>query len=150
LLAVAIRDEEIDMRRQVLLVSFQPQAAPPSGDPPAFDVKSGPGTVTLLAGDDEGVPSEISYESHVTMTGGTTFVEDGTITVDGGGLGVTTAGTGLIEPSDEDGTLRGSVIWNVVGSGRWSGVTGLVTSNFEVDAGSGSALEHQVLRLFLP
>jgi hypothetical protein len=44
------------MRRQVLLMSFQPQATPPEGNPPAFDVKSGPGTVTLLDGDDQASP----------------------------------------------------------------------------------------------
>jgi hypothetical protein len=142
-------DEEVDVRRQILLVSFQPQATPPSGDPPAFDVKSGPGTVTLLSGDDQGVPTEISYETHVQMTGETTFVEDGTITVDGGGLRVTTVGTGVIEPSPEEGTLRGSVIWDLTGTGRLSGTTGLLTSNFEFTPEQGTAFEHQVLRLFL-
>ena len=138
------------MRRQILLVSFQPQATSPTGDPPAFDVKSGPGTVTLLGGDEQGVPAEISYETRVTMTGETTFTEDGTITVDGGGLQVSTVGSGVIEPSAEEGTLRGSVIWDVVGSGRWSGATGLLTSNFELRPEQETATEHQVLRLFLP
>jgi hypothetical protein len=143
-------DEELDVRRQILLVSFAPEATPPTGEPPALDVKSGPGTVTLLAGDDQGVPTEISYETHVTMTGETTFVEDGTITVDGGVLEVGTAGAGVIEPSPEEGTLRGSVIWNVVGSGRLRGATGLLTSNFEFRPAQGDAHEHRVLRLFLP
>jgi hypothetical protein len=143
-------DEERDVRRQILLVSFQPQATSPTGDPPSFDVKSGPGTVTLLAGDRQGVPTEISYETHVAMTGETTFTEDGTITVDGGGLRVSTVGAGVIEQSAEEGTLRGSVIWNVVGSGRWSCATGLLTSNFEFRPEQGTATEHQVLRLFLP
>jgi hypothetical protein len=137
------------MRRQVLLVSFQPQATAPTGEPPAFDVKSGPGTVTLVDGAESGVPTEISYETHVTMTGETSFVEEGTITVDGGGLQVTTVGAGVIEPSPEEGTLRGSVIWNVTGTGRWSDASGLLTSNFEFRPEQGTGLEHQVLRLFL-
>jgi len=137
------------MRRQVLLMSFQPQATPPEGNPPAFDVKSGPGTVTLLDGDDQGVPTEASYETHVTMTGETTFVEDGVITVDGGELQISTVGAGVIEPSAEAGTLRGSVIWQTVGAGRLEGATGLVTSNFEFRPEQGTASEHQVLRLFL-
>jgi hypothetical protein len=137
------------MRRQVLLVSFQPQATSPEGNPPAFDVKSGPGTVTLLDGDDQGVPTEASYETHVTMTGETTFLEDGVITVDGGELRISTVGTGVIEPSSEEGTLRGSVIWDAVGAGRLEGATGLVTSNFEFRPEQGTASEHQVLRLFL-
>ena len=138
------------MRRLILLLSFQPQANPPSGEPPAFDVKSGPGTVTLLGGDDGSVPTEASYETHVQMTGETTFVEDGEITVDGGALRVSTVGAGVIEPSTEEGTLRGSVIWSVLGSGRMDGVTGLVTSNFEFNPEQGTAQEHQVLRLFRP
>jgi hypothetical protein len=138
------------MRRQTLLVSFQPQATAPQGDPPAFDVKSGPGTVTRLGGDESGGPTEASYETHVTMTGETTFVEDGVITFDGGGLRVSTVGVGVIEPSPEEGTLRGSVIWTVEGTGRWNGATGLVTSNFEFQPELGTAQEHQVVRLFLP
>ncbi len=138
------------MPRQTLLLSFQPQATPPEGDPPAFDVKSGPGTVTHLGGDDQGVPTEASYETHVTMTGETTFVEDGMITIDGGGLRLSTVGAGVIEPSPEEGTMRGSVIWNAIGTGRWDGATGLLTSNFEFRPQQGNAQEHQVLRLFLP
>ena len=65
------------MRRQTLLIRYEPQATPPAGDPPSFDVTSGPGTVTLLEGDDTGVPTEASYQTHVTMTGETTFLEDG-------------------------------------------------------------------------
>ena len=128
---------------------FQPQATPPEGSPPAFDVKSGPGTVTLLDGDEQGVPAEASYETHVTMTGETTFVEDGVIIVDGGELQISTVGAGVIEPSTEEGTLRGSVIWQAVGSGRLEGATGLVTSNFEFRPEQGTASEHQVLRLLL-
>ncbi len=138
------------MRRQTLLVTFEPQATMPEGDPPAFDVKSGPGTVTLLGGDGTGVPTEASYETHVTMTAETTFVEDGEIAFDGGGLRLSTVGAGVIEPSAEDGTLRGAVTWNAEGTGRLSGATGLVSSNFEFQPERGTAAEHQVIRLFLP
>jgi hypothetical protein len=138
------------MRRQTLLLRFEPQATPPAGDPPSFEVKSGPGTVTLLEGDDDGVPTEASYETRVTMTGEATFLEDGEITVDGGGLRLETAGTGTIEPSAEEGTMRGAVIWRVTGTGRLSGATGLLTSNFAFQPATGAAVEHQVLRLFLP
>ena len=48
-----------------------------------------------------------------------------------------------------DGGLRGSVIWQAVGTGRLEGATGLVTSNFEFRPEQGTASEHQVLRLFL-
>jgi hypothetical protein len=136
------------MRRQTLLLRFDPQATPPEGDPPSFDVKSGPGAVTLLEGDDSGVPTEASYETHVTMTGETSFVEEGEIAFDG--LRLSTVGTGVIEPSAEEGTLRGAVIWQVEGTGRLGSATGLVSSNFLFQPDRGTAVEHQVVRLFLP
>ena len=138
------------MRRQTLLMRFAPQATPPEGNPPSFNVKSGPGTITLLDGDESGVPTEVAYETRVTMTGETTFLEDGDITVDGGGLRLRTVGTGVFEPSAEEGTMRGAVIWEVEGAGRLSGATGLLSSNFEFQLERGTAIEQQVLRLFLP
>ena len=138
------------MRRQTLLIRFEPQATPPAGDPPSFDVTSGTGTVTLLEGDDTGVPTEASYKTHVTMTGETTFLEDGELVVDGGGLRLETVGSGTIEPSAEEGTMRGAVIWKVEGTGRLSGATGLLASNFEFKPDTGAAVEQQVVRLFLP
>ena len=83
------------------------------------------------------------------MTGETTFLEDGDMTVDGGGLRLETVGTGTIEPSPEEDTLRDAVTWRVTNSGRLSGATGLLSSNFEFQPGSGTAVEYQVLRLFL-
>ena len=138
------------MRRLALLIRFEPQATPPEGDPPTMSVKSGPGTVTFLDGDASAVPREVSYQTRVTMTGQTTFLEDGDVTVDGGGLHLSTAGTGVLEPSAEDGTLRGAVLWQVEGTGDLAGATGLLSSNFETQPESGTAIEHQVLRLFLP
>lgn len=44
------------MRHQTLLIRFEPQATPPEGEPPSFNVKSGPGTITLLDGDEAGLP----------------------------------------------------------------------------------------------
>ncbi|MEK6443774.1 hypothetical protein [Pseudonocardia sp. T1-2H] len=138
------------MRRQTLLLRFEPQATPPAGDPPRFDVKSGPGTVTLLDGDDSGVPTEASYETHVKMTSETTFDEDGEMVFDGGGLRLSTVGAGVIESSAEEGTLQGAVTWRIEGTGRLDGATGLLSSNFEFHPEQGTAVEHQVVRLFLP
>jgi hypothetical protein len=138
------------MRRQILLLRFETQATPPAGDPPSVNVKSGPGTVTLLKGGDSWVPTEASYETRVIVTGETTFVEDGEIVFDGAGLRLTTVGSGVIEPSAEDGTLRGAVNWRVEGTGRLSGATGLVSANFEFHPEHGSAAEYHIVRLFLP
>jgi hypothetical protein len=106
--------------------------------------------VTLLSGDPQDVPAEISYKTHVTLTGESTFTEDGTITVDGGALEVSTVGTGAIRPTPEEGTMNGAVVWEVAGSGGLSGVTGLATANFEFQPAQGTSYEYQVLRLFLP
>lgn len=138
------------MRRQTLLLRFTPQSTAPAGDPPSFDIKSGPGTVTLLEGDTAGVPTEVSYETHVTLTGATSFVENGEMTLDYGTLRLSTVGAGVLEPSSEEGTLLGAVTFQVEGSGRLSSVTGLLTSNFEFQPAAGTTKEHQVIRLFLP
>ena len=122
----------------------------PAGDPPSFDIKSGPGTVTFLEGDIDGVPREASYETHVTLTGTTSFVESGEMTLDYWTLRLSTVGAGLLEPSSEEGTLRGAVIFQVEGSGRLSGATGLLSSNFEFQPEAGTTKEHQLVRLFLP
>ncbi len=96
------------------------------------------------------MPTEASYQTHVTMTGETTFLEDGEVTVDDGGLRLRTVGAGTIEPSAEEGTLRGAVTWQVEGTGRLSGATGLLSSNFAFQPATGAAVEHQILRLYLP
>jgi hypothetical protein len=138
------------MRRQILLVRFELQATPPAGDPPGFDIRSGPGTVTLVEGNVSGVPTEVSYETHVTLTGENSFLEEGEMAFGYGDLHLSTLGAGVLQPSGEEGISRGAVIFDVVGGGRSSGVTGLATSNFVFDTGKGTAVEHQVLQLFLP
>jgi hypothetical protein len=138
------------MRRQILLLRFEPQATPPAGDPPSFDVTSGAGTVALLEGDPIGVPTEASYETHVTLTDDTSFVEEGEMALDYGTLRLSTVGAGILEPSGEEGLSKGAVTFEVVGAGQLSGVSGLLSSNFEVRTDTGRVVEHQVVRLFLP
>jgi hypothetical protein len=138
------------MRKHTLLLGFHLQGTPPSGDPPSFDVKSGPGTVTVLEGDDD-LPAGVSYESHVTFTGEATFVEEGQITfADGGGLRLHSVGSGAVQPSAEEGTLQGAVMWQVEGTGNLAGATGLLASSFLFHPDSGTAEEQVVARLFRP
>ena len=138
------------MRRLTLLLRFELQATPPMGDPPSFDISSGQATVTLLEGDGARVPSEVSYKTHVTTTGATSFVEDGEMALDYGALALSTVGAGVLEPTEQQGISRGAVIFRIAGTGGLSGAAGLVTSNFEFNTGTGAAVEHQVLRLSLP
>ncbi|MCE0767874.1 hypothetical protein LWC35_33985 [Pseudonocardia kujensis] len=139
------------MRRLTLLLTFEPQASPPEGEPPAFAVKSGSGRVTVLDGDPGDAPDLASYESRVQVTGPTTFDETGTLNLGDGSLDLTTIGSGSLEPSAEgDPVMLGSVTWRVAGSGRYAGATGSVVSSFVADMSTGAAVERQVVRLFLP
>jgi hypothetical protein len=137
------------MRRLALLLRFELQATPPTGDPPSFDITSGQATVTLLEGDASEVPTEVSYKTHVTITGATSFVEEGEMVLDYGALALSTVGAGVLEPTEQQGISRGAVIFRIAGSGGLSGAAGLVTSNFEFNTDTGAAVEHQVLRLSL-
>jgi hypothetical protein len=144
------RHEENTMRRQTWQLRFEPQAAPPAGEPPTFEVKSGPGTVTLLEGDNTGVPTEASYVTRVTMLDDTALVEEGTMTLDGGSLQLSTIGTGILEPAPVAGAIRGAVIWRIEGTGRFAGTTGILSSVFGPDPTDGTVVENQVAQLFLP
>ena len=139
------------MRRQTWQLRFQPQATEPAGEPPTFEVKSGPGTVVLLEGDTEPpLPTEASYHTRVTMLDETMLLEEGTVTVDGGSLRLSTIGTGIIEPAPIAGHLRGAVIWRIEGTGRYAGAHGILSSVFTTEPATGIAVENQVAQLFLP
>jgi hypothetical protein len=138
------------MRPLTLLLRFHPQATPPEGDPPTLDVTSGPGTVTVLDGDGEGVPTEASYVTHVTMTGEETFEETGEISFDGGSLRASTPVPGIMRAVEAAGTVLGSVTWQVEGTGRFEGATGLVSSSFAIQMDGSGIVEEQVARILLP
>jgi hypothetical protein len=141
------------MRRLVMLVRFQGHATPPEGEPARFSVRGESDQITLLDGDGEMLPERAAYETQVTITGESSFVEHGTMTFDSDAdrLRFTTVGEGTLVPSAEQGVLQGSVIWTVgEGAGQFSRATGLITSSFTFLPDSGEASEHQVLRLFLP
>jgi hypothetical protein len=139
------------MRRQIWQLRFRPEAAPPSGEPPTFEVKSGPGTVVLVEGNEEiAVPDAASYVTTVTMLDETALLERGTLTLDGGTLELSTIGTGLLEPGPDEGSLRGAVIWRLEGTGNWAGVTGILSSVFGGHPEQGTLVEDQVAQLYYP
>lgn len=138
------------MRRLTLLLRFEPQATPDEGGPTSFTVKSGEGRITVLDGDPADAPDAASYESRVVMLGETTFDETGTFFFMDGGMRITTIGSGVMEPSAEEGALQGAVLWRVEGSGRYAGASGTVASSLVFEPERGAAVEHQVVRLFLP
>jgi hypothetical protein len=132
-----------------MFVEFADQATPPEGDPPSLTVHGESSEIRALEGD---APESAEFDTEVTMTGETAFDERGTMTFAGGDrIMFTTLGEGYLGPSPEEGMLEGAVIWRIEeGTGRFEGATGLITSNFLMNAASGEVVERQVVRLFIP
>ena len=133
-----------------MFAEFADQATAPEGDPPTLSVHGESTQIRALEGD---APAQAEFDTKVTMTGETSFDEQGTMTFEGGtgGISFTTVGEGYLGPSPEEGLLQGSVIWRVQeGTGQFAGATGLITSNFVMKAESGEVAEKQVISLFLP
>jgi hypothetical protein len=91
------------------------------------------------------------FESEVRFGEGTAFDESGTITFgEGNRLHFETIGDGYLAPSAKEGVLHGVIMWRVTsGEGVFTGATGLITSNFYVDA-SMSVTDDQFGVLWLP
>jgi hypothetical protein len=92
-----------------------------------------------------------TFESEVTFTGETSFQETGTITFGSGNtLQFATVGSGYLAASADPGRKQGAVTWRVEGGeGQFAGATGLITSNFFVDAQLG-VVDHHFGVLLLP
>ncbi len=74
-----------------------------------------------------------AFESEVTVTGDSSFLESGTIRFGDGHhrLRFSTVGQGYMGPSADPKLRHGSVIWRVEGGeGQFAGASGLITSNF--------------------
>ena len=112
-------------------------------------------TVLAPAGIEAGVDTleggTATLEAEVQMTGERTFVESGRIRYGAAGaVSFRTVGEGVRGPSPIPGLVHGVVLWEVTGGeGAFAGATGLITSNFTVDA-AGEVIDDQVARLFLP
>lgn len=137
------------MHRLLLQIRFAPQATPPEGTPPTFEVASGPGTITVLASDSaDDAPTTASYATAVTETAPGTFDELGTYHLGGKVFQVSTIAGGAMEPIGVGSYQRGMVGWRITDES--SGTSGFVTSNVEIDASTGAADDCQVVRLYLP
>jgi hypothetical protein len=132
------------MRQLIYGMQFTGYAEPAQGSPGVLRAStSAPScTITSLVGA-EGVAGIINpaaggtavFESEVTITGESSFVESGTLSFgkDGHGLIFDTVGSGHLAPGPEPGVQQGAVIWRVKGGhGQFSGARGLITSNFLV------------------
>jgi hypothetical protein len=139
------------MPHLLLYAEFEDTSTPPEGDPPTLSVRGESTRIVALGGEE--APQHAVFESSVTMTGETAFLESGRMVFDDSEDGILFGSTneGFLGPSLEPGLLQGAVIWRVsVGDGRFAGVEGLITSNFVMRAETGKVAEKQVISLFLP
>jgi hypothetical protein len=144
------RRKERDLEPLVLNMRFSGHATQPAGDPPQVDVESETDSVTVERGDRAGI-DVVSYTTHVTFTGETSFTESGRVSVgrNGDALLISTVGEGYIAPSADPSVLHGAVIWRIdKGEGALKGATGLLTSNFQLKPDTGDVSEHQVAVIF--
>ncbi len=103
------------------------------------------GTIESVAGD------SATFESMVSFTSETAFQESGTITFGAGNsVRFSTVGEGYFGTSVVPGLMHGVIGWRVdSGEGQFAGATGLITSNFTVDA-AGAVTDHHFGLLHLP
>jgi hypothetical protein len=137
----------------VIASTFRAQGTPPEGEPPRFTVRADSTDIESLDDDQGASPEGIRYESTVTLTGETSFVEEAVMSLDSGEdrLRLSTIGQGFLGPSPQEGVLHGSVMWRVDGGdGRFVQASGLVVSNFTFMPSNGQATDHQILKLFVP
>lgn len=92
-----------------------------------------------------------SFHSEIEVGDGGAFLESGRIRYGrAGSLTFQTVGRGTLGPSGLEEIQQGAVIWEVTGGdGAFAGATGLITSNFTVDA-QGKVVDNQFAQLFLP
>lgn len=103
------------------------------------------GSVEAAAG------GEATFTSEVTFTSETDFLETGAITFGGGNaLHFSTIGSGYLAPSADPTRKHGVVLWRIDrGEGQFARATGLITSNFFVDAQLG-VVDHHFGVILLP
>ena len=133
------------MRQITYNMQFKGHAAPVGGSSSVLKATTTAAscTMTTVVGS-EGVSSTLRpaaggnalFESEVTITGETTFLESGTITFGEARnrLRFTTVGQGYLGPSADPQIKHGSVIWRVdSGEGQFAEASGLITSNFTIN-----------------
>src|SRR6202162_5621849 len=92
-----------------------------------------------------------SFESEVTVTGETSFLESGSIRFGDGNhrLRFSTVGEGYLGDSPEPKLKSGAVMWRVdSGEGQFAGASGYITSNFTLDE-AGRVTDNQFGVIFV-
>jgi hypothetical protein len=139
------------MRQLTILTHFRGAAAEPSGEPPQTNPRAASVSVDVVEDDGSiGPIVRASYENHATFTGESTFAETGSVRYDDDGeLQITTLSDGTLGPSAQPGVLHGAALYRIeAGSGRFTGASGLITSNFLLHPATGEFEERQVAVVF--
>jgi hypothetical protein len=135
------------MKQIIYAMRFVGQGAPVAGSATVLQAKTRATSCTLTtAVGPAGVSgtlqpatgADASFESEVTITGETSFVESGTIRFGDSGneLRFSTVGQGYLGGSADPKLKHGSVIWRVeTGKGQFAEASGLITSNFTIGEG---------------
>ena len=148
------------MRQIIYAMQFTGHAAPVAGKTDvlkattiasscAIESGVGPGGLdTVLRPIDGDVAA---FESEVTITGENSFLESGTIRFGNDHkFRFGTVGHGYLGSSADPGLRHGTVTWKVeYGEGQFQHASGLITSNFTIDA-SGRVVDHHFGLLFVP
>jgi hypothetical protein len=132
------------MKQIIYAMQFQGQGGP-GGSPnvlkaatssPSSTITSVIGPEGLQGGVQAAPGGKASFESEVTITGETSFVESGSIRFGDGNhrLRFSTVGQGYLGDSPEPKLKSGAVMWRVDGGEeQFAGASGYITSNFTMD-----------------
>jgi hypothetical protein len=153
--------KEVSLMRQIVYaMRFTGRAAPVGADSNVLRASTSSPSTSItsrvgadgLSGTVDAVPGdEATFTSEVTFTSETDFLETGTITCGNGHhLRFDTVGQGYLAPSADPTRKHGTVMWRVEGGeGQFAEASGLITSNFFVDAQLG-VVDHHFGVLLLP
>ena len=137
-------DQEIPVRQIIYAMQFKGQAGPgdDSGKILAKTASDSCRITSAVTG--AGLEGKLeraeggraTFESTVTITGDTSFLESGSIHFGGGNsLRFSTVGQGYLGGSADPNLKHGTVNWRVDGGeGQFEGASGLITSNFTLGA----------------
>jgi hypothetical protein len=132
------------MKQIVYSMQFKGQAAPVAGSSTVLKaITNAPSCLVTTMVGPEGVSGswqatagdKASFESEVTITGETSFLESGSIRFGEGNHRVrfSTVGQGYLGASPDPKLKNGSVIWRVdSGEGQFAAARGFITSNFTI------------------
>jgi hypothetical protein len=151
---------ETDVRQLIYAMRFEGRATPEGPDgkvlravttAPSMVVTSTVGPAGLDSRLEMVAGSEAAFESEVTFTGESSFLERGTIAFGHEHrLRFDTVGVGHLGASPDPTLKHGAVAWRVEGGeGQFAGASGLITSNFFVGP-AGEVTDHHFGVIFVP